>query len=158
MGIHIIEPHIIKQIALNKFSCLVTGIYPELMTRNTKIGAYITTSFFADLGTPKRYLDAQKLAFQNPKRLTPIIHPQQNNITIENPDSIVQPVALSGNIHIKKNAKVGPNVTLTGNFTVDNNIEIENTAIFGNAEINRNIIDTLAYATKHTIETVDHDT
>lgn len=60
-GIHIVEKCVLDMIQPNLNVCLVTQIYRQMLERGEKIHAYEPEHevFFADVGTPATYLDAQ---------------------------------------------------------------------------------------------------
>ncbi len=60
-GIHIIDSSLLKEISTEKSTCLVTEVYREMLARGERIHAYEPEGevFFADVGTPGTYLEAQ---------------------------------------------------------------------------------------------------
>ena len=109
-GIHVIRREILEKLPLNQTICLVTEIYPRMMAEDLSINACLIHHFFADVGTPDTYLDAQLEILNHPEKLPGAeIHcyePRQG-VTIHNP------VSISADVVIHPGAVIGPNVCLS---------------------------------------------
>lgn len=68
-GIHIIERHLLETLEPGKNICLVTEIYRCMLEQNQPINAYLTDTFFADIGTPETYFEAQRMIWNHPEQL-----------------------------------------------------------------------------------------
>ncbi len=68
-GIHIVERHILESVPPLGYSCLVTQVYPRLMSEGRPIHACLTDRYFADIGTPQTYFDAQDWVVRHPEVL-----------------------------------------------------------------------------------------
>jgi len=60
-GIHIVDSSVLKEISSDKSTCLVTEVYRGMLERGERINAFEPENevFFADVGTPATYLEAQ---------------------------------------------------------------------------------------------------
>ncbi len=57
-GIHLFEEAIFDFIEPGERGCIVHDIYPRLFAAGLPVYGFVTEGFWADLGTPRRYLDA----------------------------------------------------------------------------------------------------
>lgn len=69
-GIHIIERRLLETLELGKNICLVTEIYRRMLEQNQPINACLTNTFFADIGTPETYFEAQRTIWNHPELLS----------------------------------------------------------------------------------------
>lgn len=69
-GIHIIEHRLLETLELGKNICLVTEIYRRMLEQNRPINACMTDAFFADIGTPETYFEAQNAVWNHPELLS----------------------------------------------------------------------------------------
>ena len=68
-GIHILRREILQSLPRLENTCLVTQVYPAMMNRSDPIHGHLVEDFFADIGTPDTYLDAQCRILRNPELL-----------------------------------------------------------------------------------------
>ena len=109
-GIHVIRREILEKLPLNQNICLVTEIYPRMMAEDLSINACLIHDFFADVGTPDTYLDAQQEILRFPEKLPGAeIHSFQGSSDI----TIHEPVSVSPDVIIHSGAVIGPNVCLS---------------------------------------------
>ncbi|RMD99078.1 MAG: NDP-sugar synthase [Deltaproteobacteria bacterium] len=57
-GIHLFEEAIFDFIEPGKQACIVHDVYPRLFAAGLPVYGFVTKGFWADLGTPRRYLEA----------------------------------------------------------------------------------------------------
>src|SRR5690606_25422120 len=108
-GIQGLEPEVFDLIPESGESCLVTQIYPRLLAADLPIASYLTTAFYADLGTYERYLAAQRAVFDEPSRLGGLDWPsEQAPGVFRGPDVVVEggarlegPVRIEGDVTIR---------------------------------------------------------
>ena len=107
------------------------------MNQGLRIGAYLTTAFFADLGTPERFLEAQRAVLDHPDRL-PSSHSEAigPEVTIEEGANLIAPLRLEGPIRVRRGATVGPYVVARGEVDFKANAAVSHAAIWGEGEIN----------------------
>lgn len=58
-GIHIVERRVLETMNPEGYACLVTEIYRQRLEAGKDIHAIMTEAFFADIGTPETYFEAQ---------------------------------------------------------------------------------------------------
>ncbi len=116
-GIHIVERRILDNIPDGRNVCLVTQIYREMLGRGDVIHAYEPEGdvFFADVGTPATYLDAQARclmqfnSYDNPGRTLEKMAEGRWLLRTQN-DGI--PSCIYGDSEIDYTVTIGPNVCI----------------------------------------------
>ena len=78
-GIHIVERSVLDEIPIDRNTCLVTQIYRAMLERGEPIHAFEPAYpvFFADVGTPMTYLEAQS------RCLSEFVHPNTGKGCLE---------------------------------------------------------------------------
>lgn len=129
-GIHIIERRILEEIDPSRYTCLVTEIYPRMMASCQKIHAVSDVGFFADIGTPRSYLEAQNAVLQNPRILPGacIVLPSDEE-NEGNDVRCIPPVYIDESCRCT-HAHIGPNVVLSHAACVDH-VRLSHCACFG---------------------------
>lgn len=127
-GIHVIRREILQSLPLNQNSCLVTELYPRMMAEDLSINACLIHDFFADIGTPETYLDAQRCVLEHPHFLpgSEIFKPEQR------PDiQIHEPVSIMPDVQLPSGVEIGPNVCLSHKAKIFSGEILAETMIFG---------------------------
>lgn len=121
-GIHIVQRQVLDPIDPNRYTCLVTEIYPQMMASGKRIHAIYDERFFADIGTPNSYLDAQSAILAHPILLpgARIIHPSADDHSIDDV-AFTPPIYVDASCHCK-HAHIGPNVVLSHHARVEREI------------------------------------
>lgn len=130
-GIHIVSRAVLNRVASKGYACLVTEIYPKMFREGTPIYAYKHNGFFADVGTPQTYLNAQKLILDDPSRLPGaqiICQPASNLDT-------TAPVFIEPTVKIGKHCALGPNACVCGNTVIEDNEKLSNCMRFNGGTI-----------------------
>ncbi len=120
-GIHIVERRILEAIEPGKNVCLVTQIYREMLDRGVRIHAYEPDQevFFADVGTPATYLDAQKRCLQD--RLTNDAG-NQKLASLSMGKKVNDTAWVFGDLDMSRGCQIGGNVCIhAGNEAFENN-------------------------------------
>ncbi len=115
-GIHIVERSVLDAIDATQNVCLVTQIYRDMLERGERIHAYQpkTDVFFADVGTPATYLDAQRrcltaLNSSSHVGLTLDLF-ERKSVRLEEKDAVGHLVY--GDVMVPQNVDLGTNVCL----------------------------------------------
>ena len=138
-GIHIVERSLLDEIPKNKNVCLVTQIYKSMLERGEPIHAWEPQNpvFFADVGTPATYLQAQREALQKdrlqaPDRLTFFDRPR---LLL---DDAEEPSVAFGQLSLLDNIQMGHNVCLCQGANVHANETLSQEMRFGRGGIRLN--------------------
>lgn len=135
-GIHILERRVLECIEPHRHACLVTEIYPKMLACGEKIHAVPEDSFFADIGTPQSYLDAQKAILQTPDLLPGARCPDASSNNFASDGVVlIPPVFVDGSCRCR-NAEIGPNAVLSHGAAVEN-ARVSDCACFGKWTITR---------------------
>jgi mannose-1-phosphate guanylyltransferase len=143
-GIHVLSPKLFERLPKAGFCCLVTEIYTALLREGHKLGAYITTAFLEDLGTPDRFLNAQGFVMHTPALLPGVLLDADPQAIIEPGATLRGPVHMRGFVTIRAGAAVGPNVSLCageGGLEVAGDAVIERAAISGQGFVRGEVRD-----------------
>lgn len=124
-GIHIVERRVLDAIEPGKNVCLVTQVYREMLARGARIHAYEPDEevFFADVGTPATYLDAQKRC---------LMDRQKNDAGIKKLASLSMGKKVNdtawvfGNIDTSRVGQIGENVCIHAGVSCFENDALDN--------------------------------
>ena len=130
-GIHVVERNVLEQLPKQQYVCLVTEIYPSLLAAGERIRAIETRSFFADVGTPETYLEAQRQILGNPQMLPGAVVnvPKSGDNTDFKP-----PVSVAEGIDVH-DCTIGPNVCICRDAVVHPGERLCNEMRFGRYRI-----------------------
>lgn len=150
-GIQVLSPEVFRWLPETGPSCLVTEVYPRMLAADRPLGCYLTTAFYADLGTFERYLRAQREVFEAPARLPGLTWPRQHapqvwldeTVVVEDGAVLRGPVRLEGAVVVRAGAEVGPDVACTGSIEIAHGARLRNTAVWGRGRIATEVADTL---------------
>ncbi len=108
-GIHIVQKRVLDAIPDGENVCLVTQIYRDMLASGTRIHAWEpdTEVFFADVGTPATYLDAQARCLSAPGFLPMLA---QGKCLSQTADAVSS--WLFGNADIPKSLQILGNVSI----------------------------------------------
>ncbi|MBU1626586.1 NDP-sugar synthase [bacterium] len=140
-GIHIISPHILKEIPENTFQDFSKHTYPYLLKRGYKIYGYISDENWYPLGNMDEYRKVchDFLSNDGPFKLK---YPEVCQGIFISPDAeidksvdIIKPVIISANTAISPNCKLGPNMIIGADCRIESDVEINNSIIFSKVHI-----------------------
>ena len=138
-GIQVLSPEVFGQLPKSGPCCLVNEIYPKLLAADRPLHAFLTTAFYADLGTYPRYLEAQSAVFEGPARLGGVHWPTQRepglyldeSVHLEAGAKLISPVRLEGAVTVRRGATVGPYAALQGEIEVCAGCTVERASVWG---------------------------
>lgn len=145
-GTYVLEPEILELIPPDTNYSFEYGVFSELLKQQGKLFAFVTDSYWLDVGTPQRYLQAHQDVIngkvegfelsddrsQSEIALTAEISDNSfigNNCLIENAASVINSV-LGDNVFVGENARIE-------NSVIGANTKINNNAVVSNAIIGR---------------------
>ena len=144
-GLSIMSPEMLNHIPVGVASDISKQIYPRLMKKGTRIGAILSDSYWMDVGTPSRYLQAN-MDIMSGAFAPEFMWPPKGFLLIEGPamkwgeGSIEPPVLLGPDIVIQKNAKAGPFTAIMGDAILRNNAKVRESIIFSGGIVDEHSI------------------
>lgn len=150
-GVHIIEPEVFDWLPERGFSCLVSEVYPRMLREGVRFGSFITTNFYADLGTYDRFLTAQSEVFEEPSRLPLLDWPEARAVgvhvdadaVIDSDARLIAPVRIGAGVRVSAGAVVGPEASLSGAIEVGPGVRCERCSIWGAGRVDGDVKDLL---------------
>ena len=123
-GICIFEPEILKEIPENIVVSMERDIFPNLLEKNFKLAIYKDSSYWMDIGTLEKYIQAHK-------------------DILNNKCNLVDCFSSETNIHLGKNVKIHPESIIIGPAYIGDSVEIGAGAYISHSVIgDNNIIGT----------------
>lgn len=144
-GLSIMSPEMLSHIPAGVASDISTQIYPRLMKSDARIGAVLSDSYWMDVGTPSRYLQAN-MDVMSGEFAPDFSWPPSELLFIEGPvmkwgeGSIEPPVLMGPDVVIRKNAKAGPFTAIMAGATLGNNAVARESIVFPGGIIDENSI------------------
>lgn len=144
-GLSIMSPEMLNHIPAGVASDISTQIYPELMKKDVRIGAVLSDSYWMDVGTPSRYLQAN-MNVMSGEYVPDFSWPTKELLLIEGPammwgeGSIDPPVLIGPDVVIQKNAQAGPFTVIMPGATLGNNTKAQESILFPGGVIDDNSI------------------
>lgn len=134
-GIYVFEPDVLDYIPGGKPVSVEKDTFPLLLKKGVRIAVYRGNSYWIDIGTPKKYMQAHKDIFDGRCSV------RENNFAsskiygavgadIHPSAKISGPVWLGKNVHIGANACIGPNVVIGDGFQGGRGCVIRNSVIW----------------------------
>ncbi|MDE0331429.1 MAG: NDP-sugar synthase [Nitrospinae bacterium] len=144
-GLSVMSPEMLSHIPAGKESDISTQIYPSLMESDARIGAILSDSYWMDVGTSTRYLQANMDVMSG--EFAPDFNwPPSELLLIEGPamkwgeGSIEPPVLVGSDVVIQKNAKAGPFTVIMAGATLGYNAVARESIVFPGGKIDENSI------------------
>lgn len=119
-GIYIFEPEILKEIPINSVVSVERETFPKLLAKGYKIAVYKDNSYWMDIGTLEKYIQAHKDIMDRKCKLVDC------NFT-------------NRNISLGKNVKIHPDSKIIGPAYIGDNVEICAKAIISHSVIGNNV-------------------
>ena len=148
-GVHIIEPALLDHIPSETFSCIIRGAYTHALLNDEKIGAHIMDGFFADAGTPERYLNVHQAALGNLfelKHVSPFANLTNRGdkgsmiglgegVELGEGAKLVAPVILGSFSKVGSGCVVGPNVVTGEGVILEKESHIRDSVIMAHTKL-----------------------
>ncbi|MGB6067117.1 MAG: NDP-sugar synthase [Desulfomonilaceae bacterium] len=125
-GVHILEPEIFRFVPKGEFYEINDQVYTDGLQKGEKIYGFPVEGYWNDLGTPRRYLDAQKAMFQR-GATTPPVH-------------ISPGASLADNVALGLHVSVGSGCVLEQDSFLENSILWDNVCVRDRATIRDSIV------------------
>ncbi|MFT8315557.1 MAG: NDP-sugar synthase [Clostridium sp.] len=139
-GIYIFEPKVLKEIPNGKVVSVEKEIFPMLLKKGYKIAVYDRLSYWMDVGTPKKYLEAHK-DIMTGKCKIPELDIEKSysyrgkNVKFHSNVKIVEPVYIGDNVEIGANTTIGPNAVIGNNCYIGTGSKITGSILWDNVNI-----------------------
>ncbi len=124
-GIHVMEPRFLEYIPPSVETCVVRYGYAKALANNEKLAGYVSEDYWADFGTPERFLAGSRKALNgglglvhmdpmssymtSPER--PGVY-MQDNVTLGEDVKLNPPVAIGAGTRIGEGSILGPDVVV----------------------------------------------
>ena len=148
-GIYIFEPEILKEIPENKVVSIERDIFPMLLEKNLKLAIYKDNSYWMDIGTHEKYIQAHKDILNRKCNLVDCYPSKANirlgkNVTIHPEAKIIGPAYIGDNVEIGSNACISHSV-IGNNTIIGSNSRIIGSILWNKIKIcsNSRIINTI---------------
>lgn len=132
-GTYVLEPEVLSLIPAGENYSFEYGVFPELLRRQEKIFAFVTDSYWLDVGTPQRYLQAHRDIINGRVAGFEIVDDRSQS-------EIALTAEITGNSFIGNNCLIGNNSKIinsvlgTGVFAAENSV-IENSVVGAGTKI-----------------------
>ena len=144
-GLSIMSPDMLSHIPAGVESDISTQIYPRLMEGDARVGAVLSDSYWMDVGTPSRYLQAN-IDMMSGVFAPDFPWPPKGFLLIEGPSrkwgqgNIKPPVLIGPDAVINKDAKAGPFTAIMAGATLGDNAVVRESIVFPGGMIDENAI------------------
>jgi len=142
-GIYVMEPHVLEAVPEGKNYSFERQLFPHLLEKNYGIFGYVFNSYWLDVGTPRKYLAAnrdvlyKKIKFKFPGReVMKGIYAGKGSEYSEC-NFVSGPVVIGSGTKIDKNAKIMPLTVIGNDCSISGGTEISESVIFNNCKIGK---------------------
>lgn len=139
-GIYVFEPTVLDMIPAGKVVSIEKDIFPMLLKNGKKIAVYSKGSYWIDIGTPEKYMQAHKDIFDGKCSAPESEFKGQKVYGLEGAQvhpsaKITGPVWLGKNVRIGANASIGPNVVVGNGFQTGRGCVVKNSVVWNDVSI-----------------------
>ncbi|MFT6398005.1 MAG: mannose-1-phosphate guanylyltransferase [Bradymonadia bacterium] len=138
-GVYLLEHAVFERLS-NETSCLIRNGIGPLLAEGAVVAAYRYDGFWADLGTPKRFLDATIQVLDDPTLLpSATVRPRSDRIFIADRKTVAPSATINGPAFIAEGAivgpgaQIGPGVVIGSDCEVGAGIRVENSVLMNEA-------------------------
>ena len=138
-GVYIFEPGVLRRIPSGRAVSVEREVFPGLLEKGRKIAVYKGCSYWLDIGTPAKYIQAHRDGFEGKLRLPEIDFYQRSvygaDARISGSAVLRGPVYLGKNVRIGPEAVVGPHVVIGDNSLIGKRCEIFNSILWNDVVV-----------------------
>jgi mannose-1-phosphate guanylyltransferase len=139
-GVYIFEPQVLDEIPLGRAVSIERETYPLLLQKGYKMAVYNRCSYWLDLGTPVKYLNAHKDIldgkyqigdfdfYENRKYISRLAN-------ISSSARIIGPVYIEDNVKIGSNSVIGPRAVLCKNSSIGKGAKVVGSVVWDNVHV-----------------------
>jgi mannose-1-phosphate guanylyltransferase len=121
-GVHILEPAIFDHLPARGFACVNAQGYASMLSAGMTVGAYWYDGPWFDLGTPRRYLEANRALLSGEARLAGVPLPDKAVLVHES-------------ARIDATAEIGPHVCVGPDCRIGPGARIEDAVLWSGVEV-----------------------
>jgi mannose-1-phosphate guanylyltransferase len=139
-GVYVFEPEVLGKIPNDRPVSVERDIFPALLQNKNKITIYKGYSYWMDIGTPEKYLQAHKDIMAGECNI-PGVHFINGSIfndgksIIDTTAVITGPVYFGNNVKIGAYATVGPNAVIGDNCCIHRGSSVVDTILWNNVDV-----------------------
>lgn len=140
-GIYIISRDVLKNIPEGKVYSLERELYPKLLNQGVPIYGYVSSNYWLDIGTPKKYLQAHQDILQEKVKVEIEGEKTKAGLWGGKNCKIDSTAKLSGYVYLGNNLTIGKDTELSGftvignNCSIGNKVKINDSIILNNCSI-----------------------
>jgi len=139
-GVYVFEPEVLKEIAPNREVSVEKEVFPLLLQKGYRVAVYKYSSYWLDIGTPKKYYQAHEDIFKGKYPIAEVSFSKQNiyeeqNVYIHTSARIRGPVYIGNDVTIGANSLIGPNVVIGENSKIGESCKISNSVIWDEVSV-----------------------
>lgn len=139
-GIYVFNPDVLDMIPSGRVVSIEKEVFPNLLKKGMKIAVYNKNSYWLDIGTPEKYMQANADVFKGrcsvPENdfLKNKIYGLEN-VSMHATSHIIGPVWFGKNVRIGANVTIGPNVVVGSGFQTGRGCNIRDSVIWNNVSV-----------------------
>lgn len=139
-GVHLLEPALLEPLSAEEPSCIIRQAYAPAIRAGLPVYGDPAVSFWADLGTPSRYLAVQRLLLGRPE-LLPLGLPAPAPLPRLPGLQLHPPAVIGPGLRLEGQAVVGPEVVLGPDVVLADGVRLERCVVWGGARVGTSLAD-----------------
>lgn len=139
-GIYVLEPEMLKEIPEGRAVSIEREVYPSMLEEGIKIAIYKGGSYWMDIGTPEKYIQAHR-DIMNARCEIPECNYKktriftEKNIKIHPSSRIKGPAYIGKNAEISANCVIGPNTIIGKNSFIGKGSKVVDSIVWDNVYV-----------------------
>lgn len=148
-GVYLVDPAVFDVLP-SRQSCLIRSGLAELLRRGDSIAVCEHEGFWADLGTPSRYMNATRAVLENPsllpssglKNRDDFVHVASTRTV--HPDAVIEgPAYIADGAVVERGARVGPWAVVGSRSVVRSGGHVQESVLLGDSEVSGWVFQTI---------------
>ena len=144
-GVYLVEPQVFDRLS-GETSCLIRNGIGPLLAEGHVVAAYQYDGFWADLGTPRRFLDATLRVLSDPNLMpNSLVQPRADGIYVADRKSLplglelIGPAFIAAGAKIGAGATIGPGAVIGHDCRVDADVTVDNAVLMNGAHATEDV-------------------
>ncbi len=143
-GVYIFEPEILTHIPAGRPVSIEKEVFPQLLKDKQKVAIYNGCNYWLDIGTPEKYVRANRDSFEGKLCLSNIdFHHRAvysgSNTSISRSAILRGPVYIGKNVQIKPGAVIGPRVIIGNNSIIGEKSIVTNSILWNKITVRNSV-------------------